>query len=427
MNFQQHAIDAITRQGVVSSPFFLYKLGIIVPQHVEHVRVHHSVKFIPAFAFEGRRQLKDVVLPEGLRKIGEDAFNDCESLERINFPSTLTAIGYSAFGHCVSLREVKLRKGITSTLTAIDAFAFCGCVSLEEADLSKVTTIGRSAFGYCRSLEWVNFPSTLTAIGDSAFDSCRSLERVSLPSTLTAIGDYAFDSCVSLREVKLRKGIQTIGRHAFKDCCSLERINIPSTVTAIGDRAFWFCVSLREVKLCGGIQVIGSDAFACCTSLDRIAIPSKTFGIISGAANHNCCLLTDGTITPTMSDQVMMASECLEHMSVTGLAEAENAINAITNNRERTREENLEQIRALFAHYELVEATTILELAIWKAKMEEFDDLNARASTSTDEYHDQTRSGKRYRKSAKVANLTSEECRVNCGAEVVIQNMLSFL
>ena len=122
-----------------------------------------------------------------------------------------------------------------------------------------------------------------------------------------------------------------------------------------------------------------------------------------------------------------MASECLEYMSVTGLREVENAINAITNSSERTREENLEQIRALFAHYELLEATTILELAIWKAKMEEFDDLNARASTSTDEYHGQTRSGKMHRKSAKVGGLTREEWRVNCGAEVVIQNMLSFL
>mmetsp|Transcript_1502 Transcript_1502/g.2932 ORF Transcript_1502/g.2932 Transcript_1502/m.2932 type:complete len:203 (+) Transcript_1502:122-730(+) len=143
MNFQQHAIDAITRQGVVSSPFFLYKLGITVPEDVKRLRVDPSVAALPANAFAGRRQLKEVVLPEGLEEIGRRAFNSCRSLKRINFPSTLTAIGPFAFGHCTSLREV---------------------------DLSKVTTIGTSAFGGCRALERINIPSTVTTvIGAAAF------------------------------------------------------------------------------------------------------------------------------------------------------------------------------------------------------------------------------------------------------------------
>ena len=74
----------------------------------------------------------------------------------------------------------------------------------------------------------------------------------------------------------------------------------------------------------------------------------------------------------------MIAFECLEYMSMTGLAEVENTINAITNSHEQTREENLEQIHAMFTYYELVEATTILELVLWKAKVDEFDDSNTR-------------------------------------------------
>ena len=68
-------------------------------------------------------------------------------------------------------------------------------------------------------------------------------------------------------------------------------------------------------------------------------------------------------------------------MSVTCLAEDENAVNAITNSSEGTRKENLERICALFAYYELVEAMTILELALWKAKVDECDDLNARENS----------------------------------------------
>jgi len=216
------------------------------------------------------------------------------------------------------------------------------------------------------------------------------------------------------------------------NCYSLKRINFPSTLTAIGAAAFAHCVSLKEVKLVGGILEIELNVFHLCRSLKRIAIPSKAFVIGNGAIS--CRLLTSGTITPTRvanyaptyHRQLVIASKCFESMSMTDLAEVETAIDVIINNLDqsvRTTRAILERIRALFAHYELVEATTILELAIWKAKMEEFDDLNARATTSTDEYHDQTRSGKR----AKVGGLTREEWRVNCGAEVVIQNMLSFL
>jgi len=53
----------------------------------------------------------------------------------------------------------------------------------------------------------------------------------------------------------------------------------------------------------------------------------------------------------------------------------------------------------LFVYYELVEATTILELALWKAKVDEFDDLNAR---------------------------TREEYRVTCGAGIIIRNVILF-
>ena len=78
-------------------PFFLYKLGITVPEDVTHVCVDHSVLALPTGAFERCRQLKEVVFPEGLREIGRSAFYDCKSLERVNSPSTLTAIGDWAF------------------------------------------------------------------------------------------------------------------------------------------------------------------------------------------------------------------------------------------------------------------------------------------------------------------------------------------
>ena len=211
-----------------------------------------------------------------------------------------------------------------------------------------------------------------------------------------------FTGCVSLREVKLPGGIQGIGRHAFGYCRSLERINFPSTLTAIGDRAFYSCTSLAELELVGGIQDIGVEAFLCCSSLERIAIPSKAFVIDKIAGYYSDCrLLADETFLPTNLGQVMIASTCFESMSLTGLVEVENAINnAINDDRDQSKKEVLVRIRALFPYYELEEATTILELALWKAKVDESDDLNAR---------------------------TREHYRVTCGAGITIRIFLLFL
>jgi len=372
-----------------NAPFFLYTEGAIVPEGVTHLRVDHSVAAVPTRAFAHHHQLKEVVLPEGIQEIGVRAFRDCLALECINFPSTLTAIGFGAFAGCVSLTEVEL-------------------------DLSnKVTT-------------------SITTIGNWAFQRCTSLERIAIPSTLTAIGAGVFNGCISLKEVKLCEGLQRIEMLAFRNCTSLEQFQIPSTVSAIGDRAFHGCVSLREVKLVVGIQDIGRYAFTTCRSLEPIAVPSKAFVIETGVYlndfgieteyHHNCRLLTDGTITPEIHGQVVVASsECLMYMSVTGLAEVQNAINEIINSRERSRDENLERIRVLFAHYELErrkEVTTILELALWKAKVDE--SKHANTSSNKDEHH--------CHKRARIDDLNArKECRVKCGADIIIPDVLSFL
>jgi len=57
----------MTRNSANDEPFFRYKLGIDVPQDVTRVFIDPSVAFIPAADFRDRRQLKEVVLPEGLR------------------------------------------------------------------------------------------------------------------------------------------------------------------------------------------------------------------------------------------------------------------------------------------------------------------------------------------------------------------------
>ena len=65
-----------------------------------------TVRTIGSLAFTRRTRLKKVQLPDGLDRIGRDAFSDCDSLEELTVPATVTTIDPYAFASCDSLRKV---------------------------------------------------------------------------------------------------------------------------------------------------------------------------------------------------------------------------------------------------------------------------------------------------------------------------------
>ena len=70
----------------------------------------------------------------------------------------------------------------------------------------------------------------VTSVGDSAFYWCRELTNVTLPETLTVIADQAFESCNKITTVKMSKNVESIGSWAFYGCDSLMSIELPDTL-----------------------------------------------------------------------------------------------------------------------------------------------------------------------------------------------------
>ncbi|MDE7420198.1 MAG: C10 family peptidase, partial [Muribaculaceae bacterium] len=62
---------------------------------------------IPAGAFEGMNQLKDVIVPETVTEIGSGAFAGCENIESLTLPG-VTSIGEGAFEGCDNLTSILL-------------------------------------------------------------------------------------------------------------------------------------------------------------------------------------------------------------------------------------------------------------------------------------------------------------------------------
>lgn len=89
---------------------------------------------LPASAFSvasypsaGKTFLRNIVLPMGLRSIGERAFYNCTALETIYLPETVIGICTNSFVNCTSLKSISFPSG----LNAIDYTAFENCSNLE--------------------------------------------------------------------------------------------------------------------------------------------------------------------------------------------------------------------------------------------------------------------------------------------------------
>ena len=284
------------------------------------------------------RDLRCVVLPEGLTEIGKGAFSGCRTLQEIVLPKSLKTIGAWAFFNCRRL-SVKIPRSVTSigehaffhnscltsvclpdALTVIDEGSFKSCQRLARVTLPEgLTKIRKDAFADCESLTHIDFPEGLTSIGKEAFSET-ALRSLHIPASLTHLyfddfyGIGVFGDCREIRRITVDEGnpeydsrdncnalirtsldqivlgcrnthipasVKGIGPFAFLRVVGLTHIAIPDNVTSIGSFAFRSCEDLRYVTVGRGVTQLGRNSFAYCTFLRRIDLPEglKSIGM----------------------------------------------------------------------------------------------------------------------------------------------------
>ena len=164
----------------------LRNLTLIIPEGVVEIeRVFTCGMYLP-------RHVCNIVISDGVKKIGPGVFSACHCLENVTIPDTVSYIGKKAFAGCPHLNKIKLPAGITK----ISYGTFANCCELEEVYIpDSVKVIETQAFCGCENLCKINFPDNLEEIGDEAFKDCKKLPDFKMPSAVKTVGKDAFEGC----------------------------------------------------------------------------------------------------------------------------------------------------------------------------------------------------------------------------------------
>ncbi|MCR5819885.1 MAG: leucine-rich repeat domain-containing protein [Bacteroidaceae bacterium] len=219
---------------------------------------------VPRYIYKDGKEVKDMVLPEGIKAISSYAFQKCYHLTSVTLPNSVTSISSYAFQDCPKLTSVTLPKGITS----LGSYTFYKCSNLTSITLpDSITNISNNTFDGCSSLSSIVIPNKVSSISSYAFQNCSKLTSITLPDGLKSVGYYAFYGCSSLASITLPDGVTSIGGYAFYSCSSLTSFIIPNNVTSIGTSVFEKCSKLTSITLPNNPS-IGIDAFYSCPISD---------------------------------------------------------------------------------------------------------------------------------------------------------------
>ena len=183
-----------------------------------------SIKRVESGAFNGKKSLQSIILPEGITVINNGAFLN-SGLEAITLPESLEGIGQSVFSG-TRLKEITIPANVGALGTSAFEGSDAGPMPLEKVIFngSKIMDIEPYTFKNCVKLKEITLPESLTVIDYSAFFGCSSLTKVVIPDNVVEIGKKAFLGCTSLTEATIGRSVRSIGEKCFDGCEKLATV-----------------------------------------------------------------------------------------------------------------------------------------------------------------------------------------------------------
>ena len=198
----------------------------------------------------------------------------------------------------VSVSDVDVKNGIVNIPDGVKRIgnnAFYKCSELTSVTIpDSVESIGNWAFCRCNNLTSVTIPDSVTSIGNSAFENCSNLTNVIIGNGVTSICEFTFFGCNKLTSVTIGNGVTSIDLGAFYDCNGLTNISIPDSVTRIGEGAFYDTSLKRKVANYKAFRLKGDKLF-CQKKEYREGVKNRVKGVLELCRKgiHYCTNLFD--------------------------------------------------------------------------------------------------------------------------------------
>lgn len=287
----------------------------------------YPVVSIQKEAFLNNTTLTSVVMEDGLKEIGDKAFEGCTNLKFIQLPNTLEKIYKFAFKN-TKLSSIELPEsltyidnnflygveGVTSiiipkkvTYMGMHTFyigenllgALAGSYIKHVKFESGITTIPQYACCDMAYLESVEIPDTVTEIQSWAFQNAVNLTSINLPDDIVTIGNEILVN-TGLTELTLPKNVVSVGNGILRDTEGVKKITVPKKVTYFGGLGALCDSYVEEVAFADGIKVIPSHACEGAAHLTTINIPASVTQINNDAFKR-CTALTSCVIPDTVT------------------------------------------------------------------------------------------------------------------------------
>ncbi len=307
---------------------------------------------VTELAFQQFREtaITEVVLPDSLITVGEQAFFDCKSLNRVTLGKGVTQIQADAFTNTPFLYEICNNSSLSLTLGSYDShggiafdakriinadgsisyrdpasgfefldtadgFRFAkeyGSYALiaylgDETAISLPETANGSTYTvtkFSSLVEELFIPSKVTHIEAGAFNESLNLKTFSVSDenpSFTAMDGILYNADATQMiavpmaltgSVTVPASLVQLPLDAFSNRRHLTHVTLEEGIIDVNAGAFQGCTALQRVDLPDTLTAIGGSAFGGCTSLTKITIPDRV-QTISGYTFYNCTSLSE--------------------------------------------------------------------------------------------------------------------------------------
>ena len=279
-------------------------------------------------ALKGNDNIVSITIPGSVKDIGNNAFKGCTKLERVIFTnpektSKNLIIRLSAFQNCKKLTECEIPARAYQVVGNI----FKGCTSLTEVKVNAANpyyfTKDGVLFGpalveyepqYDDAYALQSYPAgrqgaytipskvkggkEIDQIWTSGFEGASGLTDITIPASIGRLGTAAFEG-TGLTHVTIPDTVQQVDPAVFQNCTKLVSVKLPAGLAEIDQYMFANCISLQHVDMPDSITKINIYAFHNCTSLTSLALPKKLSSLSVGCFDK-CINLQHVVVPPSV-------------------------------------------------------------------------------------------------------------------------------